>query len=70
MLMNHLKRIIIKSDANKMTSRNLAVCFGPVLLCPGPGAATDLQAALDVGKQIQALNFFLDIWPESRGKTI
>ena len=33
-LMNHLKKVSLHSDANKMICQNLAVCFGPVLLGP------------------------------------
>ena len=34
MLMNHLKKVSMFSDKNKMICQNLAVCFGPVLLGP------------------------------------
>ena len=39
-LMNHLKKVAIHSDQNKMTCQNLAVCFGPVLLGPVSTGAT------------------------------
>ncbi|XP_074642562.1 rho GTPase-activating protein 100F-like [Tubulanus polymorphus] len=65
-LINHLKRVMMKSDVNKMTSHNLAICFGPVLMCPAPTSATDIQSPFDIGKQIQALKFLLDIWPEGK----
>ncbi|XP_064625423.1 rho GTPase-activating protein 100F-like isoform X2 [Lineus longissimus] len=66
MLMNHLKRVVLKADLNKMTSQNVAVCFGPVLLCPAPSSITDVEAAMDFKKHIEVLKYLLDIWPESR----
>ena len=71
MLMNHLKRVIAKSDANKMNSQNLAVCFGPALLCPSPTSITDVTSAMDFRKHIEVLRYLLDIWPDlTRGKSI
>jgi hypothetical protein len=35
-VLNHLKKVASKSDKNKMNIVNLAICFGPVLLCPSP----------------------------------
>ena len=67
-LLDHLKRVSSKADVNKMTSQNLAVCFGPVVLCPSPQAATDMETALDFKKHIEVLHYLLDIWPENRGE--
>lgn len=69
-LLDHLKRVASKADVNKMTSQNLAVCFGPVVLCPSPHLATDMETALDFKKHIEVLHYLLDIWPENRGKSI
>ncbi|KAJ8305833.1 hypothetical protein KUTeg_016378, partial [Tegillarca granosa] len=63
MVLNHLKKIAAKSDKNKMPISNLAVCFGPVLLCPPSSTATTL--ALDFKKHIDVLKYLLEIWPEN-----
>ena len=67
-LLDHLKRVSAKADLNKMTSQNLAVCFGPVVLCPSPQLATDMETALDFKRHIEVLHYLLDIWPDNRGK--
>ena len=66
-LLDHLKRVAVKSEVNKMTTQNLAVCFGPVLLCPAP-TGNDMDIALDFKKHIEVLRYLLDIWPENRGE--
>jgi len=58
-IMDHLKRVSAKCDVNKMTNQNLAVCFGPVMMS-SPLEAADM---LDFKKQIDALEFLLNIWP-------
>eukprot|EP00794_Sanderia_malayensis_P007966 gene7966-8824_t len=58
-IMDHLARVEEKKETNKMDISNLAVCFGPVLLCP---ASTN--AVLDFKKIIEALEFLLNIWPK------
>lgn len=60
LVLNHLKRVASKSDLNKMTVDNLAVCFGPVLLCPSPSTSADL----DFKKHIEVLKYLLEIWPD------
>jgi len=74
-VLDHLKRVAVRSDVNKMTAPQLAVCFGPALVCPSPGqqhaadSAGDLQPAPTdkLDKHIDLLNYMLDIWPETRG---
>ena len=66
-LLDHLKRIAVKCEVNKMTTHNLAVCFGPVLLCPSPQSVTDLE--MDFKRHIDVLHYLLDIWPENRGES-
>jgi hypothetical protein len=39
-LLDHFVTVLMNSDANKMDSHNLAVCIGPVLLCPSLGGTT------------------------------
>ncbi len=68
MLLDHIKRVAMKADVNKMTSHNLAVCFGPVLLCPSPQSVTTMDSTLDFKKHIEVLFYLLEIWPENRGK--
>ena len=62
-LMEHLQRVYDNRDENKMDYRNLAVCFGPVLMCPpiSQGTTADM---FDFKKQIQALEFLFNIWPK------
>ncbi|XP_013397846.1 rho GTPase-activating protein 100F [Lingula anatina] len=67
MLLDHLNRVAKRSDINKMTTHNLAVCFGPVLLCPSPGSILNVSAAMDFKKHIQVVQYLLDIWPQERG---
>ena len=67
LLLDHLKRVAVKANTNKMTTQNLAVCFGPVLLCPSLKSTTG-QDALDFRKHIEVLQYLLDIWPERTGR--
>ncbi len=67
-LLDHIKKVASKAEANKMTTHNLAVCFGPVLLCPSPQTAADMEVAMDFKKHIEVLHYLLDIWPANRGE--
>nr|KAG5714004.1 hypothetical protein BaRGS_020332 [Batillaria attramentaria] len=60
LILNHLRRVAGHSDKNKMTIDNLAICFGPVLLCPAPATSSD--PALDFRKHIEVLRYLLEIW--------
>ncbi|GFR58738.1 rho GTPase-activating protein 100F-like [Elysia marginata] len=60
LLLNHLRRIAAHSDKNKMGIDNLAICFGPVLLCPAPSSTPD--PLLDFRKHIEVLRYLLEIW--------
>ena len=66
MLLDHLKRVAGKAHVNKMTTQNIAICFGPVLLCQSLKSTTG-QDALDFRKHIEVLQYLLDIWPEQAG---
>ena len=68
-LLDHLKRVAVRSDVNKMTTLNLAACFGPAVVCPSPnGSDVDLQPTVKLDKHVDLLKYLLDIWPETRGK--
>nr|CAB3266751.1 rho GTPase-activating protein SYDE2 [Phallusia mammillata] len=65
-LLNHLKKVAMHHEQNKMTCQNLAVCFGPVLLGPvnaSLGNGIDLSAAIGFKRHIQVLNYMLSNWP-------
>lgn len=65
LVLNHLKKISSHCEKNKMNVDNLAVCFGPVLLCPSPKSTDD--HALDFKRHIEVLRYLLQIWPENYG---
>ena len=46
-LMTHLTRVLAAADINKMTARNLGVCFGPTLLSPS-FAITTMPSMLEL----------------------
>ncbi|XP_076053932.1 rho GTPase activating protein at 100F isoform X3 [Oratosquilla oratoria] len=58
LLMDHLKLVASQSDRNKMTTQNLAICFGPVLMLQSEG-----EENLDFHQPISILKFLLDLWP-------
>ncbi|XP_035827251.1 uncharacterized protein LOC101864642 [Aplysia californica] len=60
LLLNHLRRVASHCDKNKMPIDNLAICFGPVLLCPAPSSTPD--PLLDFRKHIEVLHYLLEIW--------
>lgn len=64
-VLNHLKKVASKADKNKMNIVNLAICFGPVLLCPSPVSG---GTSLDFKKHIEVLKYLLEIWPENYGR--
>ncbi|ELU03330.1 hypothetical protein CAPTEDRAFT_214762 [Capitella teleta] len=68
LLLDHLKRVASKAEVNKMTTSNLAVCFGPCLLCPSPESALGMvEQAMDFKRHIEVLRYLLDIWPKHAG---
>lgn len=58
-IMDHLIRVQENKEVNKMDITNLAVCFGPVLMCP-----PSTTAVLDFKRIIEALEYLLKIWPK------
>ncbi|CAH1773515.1 unnamed protein product [Owenia fusiformis] len=65
-LLDHLKKVANRAEANKMTTHNLAVCFGPVLLCPALENKSEIEVGLEFKKHIEVLKYLLEIWPEQR----
>ncbi|XP_038596430.1 LOW QUALITY PROTEIN: rho GTPase-activating protein SYDE1 [Tachyglossus aculeatus] len=69
-LLDHLRLVSSFHAHNRMTSQNLAVCFGPVLLPPrqaparsrGPGPS--ISNAVDFKRHIEVLHYLLQAWPE------
>lgn len=67
-VLNHLKLVSTHQMENRMTSSNLAVCFGPIFIPPsgmnslnsnGGGGANGMRFHIDV------LTYIMDIWPQS-----
>ena len=65
-MLNHLKRITSRSDKNKMSCMNVAVCFGPLLLCPTSSTVTRISE--EFAKNTEVLRYLLEIWPENYGR--
>ena len=62
-LLDHFATVLMNSDVNKMDSHNLAVCIGPVLLCPSLGGITTSTVS-DTKKDINAIKLLLEVWPK------
>lgn len=69
-VLNHLRQVSLKAGVNKMSIANLAVCFGPILLCPGSQANLPQGQTWNFSKHIELLKYILDIWPHIRGNFI
>lgn len=68
-VLDHLRQVSLKSDVNKMSIANLAVCLGPILLSPGSHGIGSSQAQIwNFPKYIELLKYILDIWPHIRDK--
>ncbi|KAK8759813.1 hypothetical protein V5799_028920, partial [Amblyomma americanum] len=61
-LLDHLKLVSSRSERNKMGSRALAECFGPVCVCH---AETGFPVS-DLRRPIEVFAYLLDIWPLNR----
>ena len=66
-VLDHLKRVALRCDANKMSTASLATNFGPILLCPAPAECAKMGVSMDFKKHIEVLKYLLDVWPKSRG---
>ena len=62
-LLDHFVTVLLSSDANKMDSHNLAVCIGPVLLCPSLGGNA-ISSVNDTKKDINSIKLLLEVWPK------
>ena len=60
LVLNHLHEVASHSDKNKMGLEQLAVCLGPVLLCPSSVGSDD--ETLEYSKHIEVLKYLLEIW--------
>ncbi|KAA0197911.1 hypothetical protein HAZT_HAZT006161 [Hyalella azteca] len=58
LLMDHLRLVSSQSERNKMTTQNLAICFGPVLMLQ-----SEPETIMDFHQPISILKFLLDLWP-------
>ncbi|KAK4318192.1 hypothetical protein Pmani_010799 [Petrolisthes manimaculis] len=58
LLMDHLRLVASQSERNKMTTQNLAICFGPVLMLQ-----SENEDPMDFHQPISILKFLLDLWP-------
>ncbi|XP_066939421.1 rho GTPase-activating protein 100F isoform X4 [Macrobrachium rosenbergii] len=63
LLMDHLRLVASQSERNKMTTQNLAICFGPVLMLQSEG-----EEPMDFHQPISILKFLLDLWPSKSAR--
>ncbi|XP_042866805.1 rho GTPase-activating protein 100F-like isoform X6 [Penaeus japonicus] len=63
LLMDHLRLVASQSERNKMTTQNLAICFGPVLMLQ-----SESQDPMDFHQPISILKFLLDLWPSKSAR--
>ncbi|XP_052774579.1 rho GTPase-activating protein 100F-like [Mya arenaria] len=65
MMLNHLHKMAVQSDKNKMGLDQLATCLGPVILCPSSLGAN--PGALEYIKHIEVLKYLLEVWAKKDG---
>ncbi|PAA71348.1 hypothetical protein BOX15_Mlig001957g1 [Macrostomum lignano] len=66
LLLDHLKRVALRSSVNKMTIDQLSTCLAPMLLYPSPQAARQMDPRLlQLDRMIEVLRFIMQIWMES-----
>ena len=63
-ILDHFQRVIEHVEVNKMTAKNIAVCFGPVMLSP------PIEEMRDFDKYIDALEFLISIWPKPNNQNM
>ena len=68
-LLYHFKKVVSRSETNRMSAGALAVSFGPTLLYPSPKVARDLDATLlQHERMAEVLKYLLDIWSEDQSE--
>nr|XP_033780285.1 rho GTPase-activating protein SYDE1 isoform X2 [Geotrypetes seraphini] len=77
-LLDHLSLVSSYHEYNRMTSQNIAVCFGPVLLNQNQDPSRqrtrsyahceDIVNAVDFKRHIEVLHYLLQVWPNPRWK--
>ncbi|XP_033111190.1 rho GTPase-activating protein 100F-like [Anneissia japonica] len=66
-MLDHLKLVSLHHESNKMDTYNIAVCFGPVLMCPSPIGMQHPLASMAFEKHIEVLQALLNKWPNPKG---
>lgn len=65
LMLNHLKQVALHQAENKMTTANLAVCFGPIFVPPQHSADQEKETeASSMRLHIETIKYLLDIWPQ------
>lgn len=66
-LFNHLKLISLHQSENRMTSSNLAVCFGPLFTHPTVEEDGDKESneTNSMRLHIEVIKYLLEIWPKN-----
>lgn len=64
-ILNHLKHVSLYQSENKMTTANLAVCFGPIFIPPQRSDGQEKESeASSMRLHIEIIKYLLDIWPQ------
>ncbi|XP_029440091.1 rho GTPase-activating protein SYDE1 isoform X2 [Rhinatrema bivittatum] len=79
-LLDHLSLVSSFHEYNRMTSQNIAVCFGPVLLNQNQDPSQqgtrsyahceEIVNAVDFKRHIEVLHYLLQVWPNPRRKIL
>ena len=63
-LFNHLKQVALCQTENKMSTANLAICFGPIFVPSQEEAECKEVEASSMRLHIETIKYMLDIWPQ------
>ena len=66
LMLNHLVRVLDKCETNKMTSANIATCFGPTLMRPVSAEVGGQFAFEQSNATISILKYVLELWAEQK----
>lgn len=70
-LLDHLKRVTLRSEVNRMTSADIATCLGPIIFCPAPQTDADRSNMTSrLGTYVELLQYLIDIWTKKRGEVL